>query len=96
MKAKVTKAYTDRLDGVVRLPGESVELSEARAAELAAGGYVEVETAAAPPEKAEKVEKAGKPDYGSMSYADLKQAAKAAGIPATGKKADLAAALGAL
>lgn len=90
MKAKVTKAYTDRLDGAVRLPGESVELSEARAAELAAGGYVEVETAAAPPEKAEK------PDYGSMAYADLKQAAKAAGIPAAGKKADLVAALEAL
>ncbi len=90
MKAKVTKAYTDRLDGAVRLPGESVELSEARAAELVAGGYVEVETAAVSPEKAEK------PDYGSMSYADLKKAAKAAGIPATGKKADLVAALEAL
>ncbi len=90
MKAKVIKAYTDRLDGVVRLPGESVELSEARAAELAAGGYVETVAAAKAPEKA------GKPDYGSMSYAGLKQAAKAAGIPATGKKADLVAALGAL
>ncbi len=52
MKAKVTKAYTDRLDGVVRLPGES--------AELAAGGYVEPVAAAQAPEKA------GKPDYDSM------------------------------
>ncbi len=41
MKASVTKAYTDRETGIVHCPGESVDLSEARAAELAQGGYVE-------------------------------------------------------
>ncbi len=87
MKAKVIKAYTDRLDNVVRFPGDTVTLTESRAAELSWGGYVEPEGGA---------EKAEKPDYGSMAYADLKQAAKAAGIPATGKKADLVAALEAL
>lgn len=87
MKAKVIKAYTDRLDAVVRLAGDEVELTESRAAELSAGGFVEVEDAAG---------KAAKPDYGSMAYADLKKAAKEAGIPATGKKADLIAALEAL
>lgn len=87
MKAKVLKAYTDRLENIVRFPGDHVELSAARAAELSAGGFVEV---------AGEVEKAEKPDYGSMAYNDLKKAAKAAGIPTTGKKADLIAALEAL
>lgn len=87
MKAKVIKAYTDRLDAVVRLAGDEVELTESRAAELSAGGFVEVVKAAG---------QAGKPDYGSMAYADLKKAAKEAGIPTTGKKADLVAALEAL
>ncbi len=87
MKAKVLKAYTDRLDAIVRLVGDEVELTEARAAELSASGFVEVDGAAG---------QAAKPDYGSMAYADLKKAAKEAGIPATGKKADLIAALEAL
>lgn len=87
MKAKVLKAYTDRLDAIVRLVGDEVELTEARAAELSAGGFVEVDGAA---------EQAAKPDYGSMAYADLKKAAKEAGIPTTGKKADLIAVLEAL
>ena len=87
MKAKVIKAYTDRLDAVVRLVGDEVELTETRAAELSAGGFVEVEGTD---------RKAAKPAYGSMAYADLKKAAKEAGIPTTGKKADLIAALEAL
>ena len=87
MKAKVIKAYTDRIENIVRLPGSTVELSAARAGELAEGGYVEVSGGAG---------KAEKPDYGSMAYADLKKAAKAAGIPTAGKKADLVAALEAL
>lgn len=87
MKAKVIKAYTDRLDAVVRLVGDEVELTESRAAELSAGGFVEVEDTDV---------KAVKPAYGSMAYADLKKAAREAGIPTTGKKADLIAALEAL
>ena len=87
MKAKVIKSYTDRLDAVVRLAGDEVELTESRAAELSTGGFVEVEDTDG---------KAAKPDYGSMAYADLKKAAKEAGIPTTGKKADLIAALEAL
>ena len=87
MKANVLKPYTDRLEHVVRLPGDVVELTAERARELAEGGYVEAVGAA---------ERADKPDYGSMAYADLKRAAKEAGIPATGKKADLVAALEAL
>ena len=86
MKAKVLKAYTDRLDAVVHLAGDVVELTGDRAAELAGGGYV---VALAQTES-------GKPDYGSMSYNDLKKAAKAAGVPTTGKKADLVSALEAL
>ncbi len=89
MKAKVIKAYTDRIDGMVRFPGESVTLTEARAGELSQGGYVEIEGESAKPE-------GGRPDYGPMSYADLREAAKAAGISPAGKKAELIAALKAL
>lgn len=42
MKATVASAYTDRVTGVVSMPGETVELSEARAKELSALGYVHV------------------------------------------------------
>lgn len=40
MDAKVTKAYTDRIDGSLHLEGDAVELSEARFKELSEGGYV--------------------------------------------------------
>lgn len=40
MDAKVTKAYTDRIDGSLHLEGDVVELSEARFKELSEGGYV--------------------------------------------------------
>lgn len=89
--AKVVKAYTDRLTGTVRVPGDSVELTDERAAELSAGGFVELSAQEAAP-----VGQPVKPDYSAMSYAELKEAAKAAGIPAAGKKAALIAALGAL
>lgn len=42
MKALVTKAYTDRITGEIHLAGENVELGQARAEELSAGGFVEV------------------------------------------------------
>lgn len=90
--AKVVKVYTDRLTNVVRFPGDKVELSDERAEELSSGGFVELDAGAAP----EPPEGAEKPDYPSMSYAELREAAKAAGIPAAGKKADIVAALEAL
>lgn len=40
MKAEVITAYTDRLTGEVHLPGETVDLSDGRLAELAEGGFV--------------------------------------------------------
>lgn len=43
MRATVTTAYTDRLDGSVHLPGEVVDLTEARCKELSEGGYVKAE-----------------------------------------------------
>lgn len=41
MKCVVTSAYTDKNDGQVHLGGEEVELTEARASELASLGFVE-------------------------------------------------------
>lgn len=42
MKATVIKAYKDRITGELNLRGAEVELTEARAKELAEGGFVEV------------------------------------------------------
>jgi hypothetical protein len=59
MKAKVITAYIDRITNELHKPGEEVELTEARAKELSAGGFVEVAEAAprrtrkAPAKKAE-------------------------------------------
>lgn len=36
----VSRAYTDRIDMSVRIPGEAVELDDQRAEELAARGFV--------------------------------------------------------
>ena len=41
MKCEVKVAYTDKNNGEVHLAGESVELTEARANELASAGFVE-------------------------------------------------------
>lgn len=46
MKAKVITAYIDRITEELHKPGEEVELTEARAKELAEGGFVEVAKAA--------------------------------------------------
>lgn len=59
MKAKVITAYIDRITNELHKPGEEVELTEARAKELSAGGFVEASKAApkrvrkAPAKKAE-------------------------------------------
>ena len=42
MKASVKRAYTDRITGEIHLKGETVELTDERAEELARGGFVEV------------------------------------------------------
>ena len=41
MKARVTVAYTDRLDRSVHYPNTTVDLSEERLVELAGKGFVE-------------------------------------------------------
>lgn len=46
MKCKVITPYTDRITDEVHMPGEAVELTAARAKELADGGYVEKPPAA--------------------------------------------------
>lgn len=54
MLCKVITAYTDRITDEVHFKGEEVELTDARAAELSAGGYVEM-----PAEAPRKPVKAG-------------------------------------
>ncbi len=77
MKAKVTEAYIDRIDGAMHLKGEEVELTEERAAELSAGGFVEV---AAPA-----------PDFDGMTVKQLKEYISRAGaeFPDRARKAEL-------
>lgn len=41
MKCKVKKPYTDRITDEVHFAGETVDLTSARATELAEGGFVE-------------------------------------------------------
>ena len=42
MLCKVIVAYTDRITDEVHMSGEEVELTDARAAELSEGGFVEM------------------------------------------------------
>lgn len=51
MKAEVITAYTDRFTYNVHYRGETVELSEERAKELAAGGFVKLEQAKKAPRR---------------------------------------------
>lgn len=39
-KARVVRAYTDRLDDTLHLVGDEVELTDARLVELQEGGFV--------------------------------------------------------
>ena len=77
MKAKVTRAYIDRITGAMCLKGDEVELTDERAAELSAGGFVEVERTA--------------PDLDGMTVKQLKEliAAKGGEFPDRVKKAEL-------
>lgn len=52
MLATVIKPYTDRERGEVHLAGESVELTQARAAELSGAGYVSPVEQPAPVQRA--------------------------------------------
>lgn len=40
MKCKVLEPYTDRITDEVHMPGETVDVTAARADELSKGGYV--------------------------------------------------------
>lgn len=73
MKAKVTRAYTDRLDGSVHYPNTTVELSADRLSELAGKGFVEAASGGdggggEPPEEGA----ADAPDLGAMTSAQLR------------------------
>ncbi len=80
MKATVTTQYIDRETGAFHAAGEEVELTEARAKELAAGGFVAV-TAEAP--------------TAEPTAAQLREAIAAKGgeVPKKATKAQLAAIL---
>lgn len=54
MKANVVKAYTDKYTNELHLKGEAVELSDERAAELSALGFVEAVEAPKPRARARK------------------------------------------
>lgn len=58
MRASVIKAYTDKATSEVHFAGEIVELTDARAKELAAGGFVEPQKAAGGATKAKASTKA--------------------------------------
>ena len=87
MKAKVLKAYTDRLDKSVHLEGETVELTAERSLELSAKGVVEPIPDAAP---APAADDAG--DLGEMTVKELRAyiAAHGGAAPDRARKAELA------
>lgn len=84
MKATVTTQYIDRETGAFHAVGEEVELTEARAGELAAGGFVAVAAATADEVPAAE-----------MTAAQMREAIAAKGgeVPKRATKAQLAAIL---
>lgn len=110
MIALVTYPYRDRETLAVHLVGEEVELTEARFAELSAGGHVDLPPAE-PEVSAEPVEDDGAEDEGDapeqpahekpspdMTAQQLRDAIEAGGgfAPRKATKAELAAILAAL
>ena len=109
MIALVTYPYRDRETLAVHLVGEEVELTEARFAELSAGGYVDlppVAPATAEPVEDEPAEEEGGEDAESeqpakggaapeMTVQQLREAIESAGgfAPRKATKAELAAIL---
>lgn len=102
MLALVTYPYRDRETLAVHLAGEEVELTDARFAELCAGGYVDVpaEKPAEPAEPAAEQEAAPQPvdPTADMTAAELRAAIESKGgfAPRKATKADLQAMLAAL
>lgn len=86
MRARVTKAYTDRIDGSVHYPNTTVELTDERAAELSAKGFVELAPGAAPPPAEEAAT-----DLGAMTAAQLRDliAERGGSAPKRATKAQL-------
>lgn len=102
MLALVTYPYRDRETLAVHLAGEEVELTDARFAELCAGGYVNVpaEEPAEPAAPAAEPEAAPQPvdPTADMTAAELRAAIESKGgfAPRKATKADLQAMLAAL
>lgn len=102
MLALVTYPYRDRETLAVHLAGEEVELTDARFAELCAGGYVDVpaEKPAEPAEPAAEQEAAPQPvdPTADLTAAELRAAIESKGgfAPRKATKAELQAILAAL
>ena len=102
MLALVTYPYRDRETLSVHLAGEEVELTDARFAELCAGGYVDVpaEKPAEPAEPAAEQEAAPQPvdPAADMTAAELRAVIESKGgfAPRKATKAELQAMLAAL
>lgn len=102
MLAQVTYPYRDRETLAVHLAGEEVELTDARFAELCAGGYVDVpaEKPAEPAEPAAEQEAAPQPvdPAADMTAAELRAVIESKGgfAPRKATKAELQAMLEAL
>lgn len=103
MLALVTYPYRDRETLAVHLAGEEVELTDARFAELSAGGYVDVPPvppAAEPAEPAAEQEAAPQPvdPAADMTAAELRAVIESKGgfAPRKATKAELQAMLAAL
>ncbi len=102
MLALVTYPYRDRETLAVHLAGEEVELTDARFAELCAGGYVDVpaEKPAEPADPAAEQEAAPQPadPAADMTAAELRAVIESKGgfAPRKATKAELQAMLAAL
>lgn len=99
MLALVTYPYRDRETLAVHLAGEEVELTDARFAELCAGGYVDI-PAEKPAEPAAEQEAAPRPadPAADMTAAELRAVIESKGgfAPRKATKAELQAMLAAL
>lgn len=94
MKARVIRAYRDRVDGSVHCPNTRVELSEERLRELAGKGFVERAEGGA-----DATDDGGAaPDLGAMTAAQLRDliAERGGSAPRRATKAQLLQIAGAL
>ena len=98
MLALVTYPYRDRETLAVHLAGEEVELTDARFAELGAGGYVDVPPEAPAAEPAAPADAAEPAPPADMTVAELRSAIEAGGgfAPRKATKAELRSMLAAL